>query len=153
MWASNNCSLSNLWVGDKKGCVHVLKSDDFSEVGTFAKHTQAVTCMTVSKDGKKIASGDSYRYTYVCDAESMQDTGHYAFQPCAVMDLSFSDDGSHLSTVANDMTFALINLDTKQHKLVKNAHDDKRMKTCKVMPDGKVMTSGEDCAIRIWNLE
>jgi hypothetical protein len=66
-----SCHTGHLWVADKKGCIHILKSDDFSEVGTFAKHTQAVNVMTVSKDGKKIASGDSYRYTYVCDAESM----------------------------------------------------------------------------------
>ena len=142
-----------MWVGDKKGVVHILKSDDFSEVGTFTKHTQAVTVMTVSKDGKKIASGDAYRYTYVCDAESMQDIGHYAFHPASVMDLSFCHEGTHLATVATDMSFGLIDLETKTHKQIKNPHGDKKPKTCVVMADGKVATSGEDCTIRIWNLE
>jgi WD40 repeat protein len=148
-----SCHTGHLWVADKKGCIHILKSDDFSEVGTFAKHTQAVNVMTVSKDGKQIASGDSYRYTYVCDAESMLDTAHYAFHPASILDLSFSDDGNHLATVATDMSFALIDLQAKTHKQVKNPHFDKKPRTCMVMPDGKVATSGEDCAIRIWNLE
>lgn len=57
-----------LFVGDKKGAVHFLKSDDFSETGSIAKHTQGINCMNVSKDGSKIASGDAYRYANVMDA-------------------------------------------------------------------------------------
>ena len=108
--------------------------------------------MAVSADGKKIASGDAYRYTYVFDAESHEEMGKFAFHPASLLNLAFSDDGDHLVTVATDMSFGYINLASGKHKQVKNPHGDKKCQKAMIMPDGKVATAGDDCCIRIWNL-
>ena len=86
------------------------------------------------------------------DAESKETTSNYAFQPASVLDVALTDDCSHLVTVATDMSFGYINLSTGKYKHVKNAHGDKKPMAAMFLPDGKVATYGEDCAIRIWQL-
>jgi WD40 repeat protein len=51
-----------LWIGDKKGMLHVLNTADFACVHKIEKHSKTVTCITASNDGALIASGDGYRY-------------------------------------------------------------------------------------------
>lgn len=68
-----------LWIGDKKGSLHVLSAADFSAVHKIDKHTKTVTCITASPDGSMIASGDGYRYQYVWDASSRAVKGEYGF--------------------------------------------------------------------------
>jgi len=141
-----------LWVGDKKGVVHVLKGDDFSEVATFTKHTQEIRAMAASADGKLIASGDSYRYTYVIDAESKEDVQSFAFQAATVWSLAFSPDGTHITIVSNDQSIGYGRIEDKKHKHVKLPHGSKEVKLVMAMPDGNIATVGSDCCIRIWNL-
>jgi WD40 repeat protein len=57
---------NELWVGDKKGLIHILDSDSLEKTHTIEKkHNNGITTMTSSRDGNLIASGDSYRYIYV----------------------------------------------------------------------------------------
>jgi hypothetical protein len=57
-----------IWIGDKKGVIHIL-NEDFSEKEVIEKkHNHSVVTMTISRDGEMIASGDSYRYIYVFHA-------------------------------------------------------------------------------------
>lgn len=65
-------STNELWVGDKKGVIHVLDASDLSTQKSIIekKHNHAVSYMTTSKDGKLIASGDAYRYMYVFNTET-----------------------------------------------------------------------------------
>ena len=51
-----------LWVGDKKGMLHVLSAADFTCVHKIEKHSKAITCIISSLDGTHVASGDGYRY-------------------------------------------------------------------------------------------
>ena len=143
-----------LAVGDKKGVVHFHKCDDFAETAKFEGHNdQSITCMAVTADGKTIASGDKYRYTHVLDAASHEGTSKYAFQPASVVSVAFSEDGSQLAIVATDMSFGVVNLADGKHKHVKNPHMDKKPQLCAFLPDGKLATAGDDCAIRIWDVK
>lgn len=82
-----------LWVGDKKGILHVLSTADFSEVNAIEKHSKAVTCITVSPDGYQIASGDGYRYQYTWDAATKAMVGEYGFQKDKILSLRYNKAG------------------------------------------------------------
>lgn len=59
-----------IWLSEKLK-VFVYKFDgELHEVHQFDKHTQKVSVLSVSADGKYVASGDDYRYIYVHDAET-----------------------------------------------------------------------------------
>jgi WD40 repeat protein len=105
---------NQLWIGDKKGKVHVHDATSFEEVHLFEKHRAdgKISCCTVSADGTKIATGDSLRNIYVHDAASRADIGHYPHHTAGTVSLAFSADASHLSTIGSDMSFGLVNLTT-----------------------------------------
>ena len=51
-----------IWVGDKKGKVHVLALESLEETAEFAAHgTNGVDVLVTSPDGTKVASGDHNR--------------------------------------------------------------------------------------------
>jgi WD40 repeat protein len=68
-----------LWIGDKKGLLHVLSTTDFKTVKTIEKHSKAVTALTTNLDGTQVASGDGYRYQYVWDATTLAQVGEYGY--------------------------------------------------------------------------
>lgn len=81
-----------LWVGDKKGKIHVLNNEDYSEVHLFEKHTKAITALAVNSDGTKVASGDAYRYIYVHDAQSKAELHEVNFHKDKIESLCFADE-------------------------------------------------------------
>ena len=83
------------WTGDK---------------GSMTKHTQTVNVMAVSKDGKYIASGDAYRYVIVMDAATKEVVLSFGGHPASIKSLDFNAAGTHLVTVATDMSFGLVNI-------------------------------------------
>lgn len=115
---------NQLWIGDKKGKVHVHSAEDFSEVSLFEKHRAdgKITTCTVSADGTKVATGDSLRNIYVHDAASREDIGHFPHHTAGIIDISFSADGSHLATIGTDMSFGLCDIANKATTKVKNPH-------------------------------
>ena len=71
---------NELWVGDKKGLLHILDADTFEERTVIEKkHNHGVTYVTSSKDGKLVASGDSYRYIYVFNCETKQEVACFPY--------------------------------------------------------------------------
>lgn len=64
-------STNEVWVGDKKGVIHILDCVELNQKSCIEKkHNHALSYMTTSLDGKLVASGDSYRYIYVFNAET-----------------------------------------------------------------------------------
>ena len=55
-------SSKQLWIGDKKGLLHVINASDFKTQQTIEKHSKAVTVLTANHEGTQVASGDGYRY-------------------------------------------------------------------------------------------
>lgn len=139
-----------IWIGDKKGLIHVLSVADFSTVQKIEKHTKTVTCISVSADGTQIASGDGYRYQYVWDATSREQKGEYGFQKDKITSLSFSKDGTKLVSTSTDLALGVVDLATGVSKLKKNPHDVKQVSRAVITSNNEIYSSGEDCVIRIW---
>ena len=139
-----------LWVGDKKGILHVLSTADFSEVHAIEKHSKAVTCITVSPDGSQIASGDAYRYQYTWDASTRAMVGEYGFQKDKITSLRYNKAGDQLASTSTDLSLGIVNTVTGISKVKKNPHSVKPVSHAVFNSNGDVMTTGDDCVIRIW---
>lgn len=80
-----------VWVGDKKGIIHVLNCGDLSQKATIEKkHNHSVTILRTSKDGRFVASGDSYRYIYVFNAETKEETHCFTYHTARILSLDFN---------------------------------------------------------------
>lgn len=85
------------------------------------KHQKAVTCISVSNDGTKVASGDAYRYVYIFDTAERKDIGCQAYHQAKVLGVAFSQDGERVATIGNDLTIGVIDVAAKKKTVLKNA--------------------------------
>jgi len=84
-------STGELWVGDKKGLIHILDSGDFSQKALIEKkHNHSISVMAQSKDGKLVASGDSYRYIYIFNAETKEEVNCFPYHTSKIIGLEFN---------------------------------------------------------------
>jgi WD40 repeat protein len=116
---SFNAPANELWIGDKKGLVHILDATSFEQKALIEKkHNHGVSIVKTSPDGKLVASGDVYRYIYVFDAETKLEVGCYAYHTARITGLEFYKDNSLLLTMGLDLTVGVVNLATKKQKTV-----------------------------------
>lgn len=88
---------NEVWVGDKKGFIHILNGADLSQKALIEKkhnHNPTVTVMTSSKDGKLVASGDSYHYIYVFNTETKEEVGFFDYHIAKIIGLDFNSSGT-----------------------------------------------------------
>ena len=115
------------------------------------KHNHSVTVMKASKDGKLVASGDSYRYIYVFNAETKEEVGCYTYHTARVTSLDFNKDGTQLVTTSLDLSVGVAKLTEKTKKVIHRCNE--KEVTCAAFDDeNRFFTSGYDCSIRLWSL-
>jgi WD40 repeat protein len=101
---------TELWVGDKKGLIHILGEDLVQKAVIEKKHNHAISAMTSSRDGTLIASGDAYRYIYVFNAETKEETACFPYHASKVIGLDFNPTNTLLLTSGLDLTVGVANL-------------------------------------------
>ena len=112
---SLNSLHSELWVGDKKGTIHILDANTFAEKSCIEKkHNHGISIVKSSPDGKLVASGDVYRYIYVFNAETKQEVGCYAYHTARITGLEFTQDNSSMLTMGLDLTVGMVDMATKK---------------------------------------
>jgi WD40 repeat protein len=140
-----------LWVGDKKGLLHILDGNDLSQKSVIEKkHNHAVSVVKSSVDGKLVASGDAYRYIYVFDAETKQEVGCYPYHQAKILGLDFNKDSTKLLTTGLDLTVGVVDLSTKSHKTV-HRPNEKDLTASVFDEHNRFFTAGYDCSIRLWS--
>ncbi len=87
------------------------------------KHNHSVTIMNVSKDGRFVASGDSYRYIYVFNAETKEETNCFAYHTSRILHLDFNQDSTLLLTASLDLNVGVANLVDKSKKVIQRSNE------------------------------
>lgn len=148
---SYSALLDELWVGDKKGLIHILNAEDLTQKALIEKkHNHAISVMTSSKDGKLIASGDGYRYIYVFNAETKEEVGCFPYHAAKIIGLDFNKSSTHLLTVGLDLTVGVANLADKTKKVI-HRPNEKELTAAVFDEEDRFFTAGYDCSIRLWS--
>jgi hypothetical protein len=101
---------AHIWVGDKKGSLHVFDLQ-LTEVNLIeGKHSKAVT--VVASNGKQVASGDAYRYIFVHDGQTFEELFNTGDHKDKILDLFLTE--THLISVTSDMAFGVTVIDDKK---------------------------------------
>jgi WD40 repeat protein len=123
------------------------------EINRIADIGEGVSFLTLSPDGKILATTGSNKLIKLWNLETKEEIFELSGHKLAVNALAFSPDGKILATTGSDKLIKLWNLETKEeicelgsHKLAVNA--------VAFSPDGKILaTAGSDKLIKLWDLE
>lgn len=141
---------NELWIGDKTGKIHIC-DHNLAESQLLSRHNKGVTCMTISNDGSKIASGDQYRYIHVWDVASKAEVAALGEHKDKIVNLVFSEDASMLFSATWDLSFGVTTLADKVMTQTRNPHEIKQVSHIVASRDAKTLyTVGLDCAIKMW---
>ena len=114
------------------------------------KHNHPLSIVKSSADGSLVASGDTYRYIYVFNAETKQEVGCFPYHTARITGLDFSADNAKLLTVGLDLTVGVADLTSKKEKTVHRPNEKELTAAC-FDKEGRFFTAGYDCSIRLWS--
>ncbi|BAY77047.1 WD-40 repeat-containing protein [Nostoc linckia NIES-25] len=121
------------------------------EHNTLEGHSDSVTTVSFSPNGKFIASGSAdktIKLWNVQDQESKTFEGHKK----SVTTVSFSPDGKFIASGSEDKTIKLWNIQSQESKTFEGHSES--VTTVSFSPNGKLIASGsEDKTVRLWNLQ
>ena len=116
-------------------------------------HKAAVTSLSYSPDGRRIASGSSDGTVRVWDAESSESLVVFRGHEDSVTSVSYSPDGRRVASGSEDCTVRVWDA-ASGHELFTYREHVAAVTSVSYSPDGRRITSGSrDRTIRIWNAQ
>jgi WD40 repeat protein/serine/threonine protein kinase len=155
-WESNNVILAHRYLdacrADFRGWEHDYLFTLFRpNQRTFHGHTNAVTSVAVSRDGRRIVSGSQDQTVRVWDAATGQETLTHRWHTSGVTCVAVSRDGRGLVSGGNDQTVRVWDAATGQEALTLNGHAN-GVASVAFSPDGmRIASGGNDQTVRVWD--
>jgi hypothetical protein len=116
------------------------------------RHTEPVSSITFSPDGKKLASGSWDRTVKLWDVATGQELATLEGHKARITSIAFSPDGKKLASGSWDRTVKLWDVTTGQDFANFNEHTSKVFCVA-FSPDGKKLASGsEDRTVKLWDV-
>ena len=144
-----NEELSEVYVGDKKGTIHIYDIT-LKEKTTHKIHFGEYQVMKLSPDAKYVASGDNQRIILVYKAGSHEVIcDRFGFHTGSIFDLDWSSDGQFLVSAGLDGNVMIWELESK--KRVKNYpnFDNNQINGVRFLNDNKdVVCAGYSCNLK-----
>jgi hypothetical protein len=110
-----------------------------------------VTCLALSHDGRRAASGRPVGTMCMWDLAGGQQLHHLSSHEGAVRGIDFAPDGQRLLSASMDGTLRLWDVETG--KELSRFADYPALLSVAYAPDGKhAVTGGDDCSVRVWRL-
>lgn len=139
-------------VAGVNGTAYVFKVSDGTLIKKFEGHTDALYALTLSPDGKALATGGYDQRIRLWDIASGKETLTLTGHNGGIFGLAFRPDGKVLASVSADRTIKLWETATGK-RLDTFSQPLKEQTTLAFHPGGKMLAAaGADSRIRIWNL-
>ena len=122
-------------------------------IRTLKDHSESVTAIAVTPDGKTVISGSSDRTIKIWNLETGTEKDTLKGHSESVYAIAVTPDGQTVISGSGDKTIKIWNLVTGEEKSTLEGHINS-VRAIAVTPDGKTVISGSrDKTIKIWNLE
>ena len=138
-------------VGGPRKVVRVYRVADGSLAYEITKHTDWVTAMEFSPDGKFLATADRSGGLYLWDAETGRERGDLRGHTEQITSVSWRGDSAVLASSSEDDTVRLWQLDGQQIKSW-GAHGA-GVASVRFARTGELTTTGRDQLVRLWTAD
>jgi len=136
-----------------KGDLRLYSVEDWKLAGTLGGHTDVISSIAFSLDGKLLASASFDKTVHIWDVATHKPvqsfTGHSDF----VYSVAFSPDGQWLASASKDRTVRLFETATGKSRLTLSGMEQEVLAVA-ISPDGKqVVSSGQESQLSWWNAQ
>ncbi|QDT73019.1 c-type cytochrome domain-containing protein [Lacipirellula limnantheis] len=138
-------------IGGPRKVVRVYRVADGSLAYEITKHTDWVTALEFSPDGKFLASADRSGGLLIWDAETGRERGDLRGHTEQITSLSWRGDSAVLASASEDDTARLWQLDGQQIKSW--GAQGGGVASVRFARTGELTTTGRDQLVRLWNAE
>src|SRR5206468_2290755 len=120
---------------------------------TFRGHTNSVSCVAFSADGRRILTGSHDKTAKVWDAEKGQEVLTLKGHTNSVYSVAFSADGKRILTGSYDDTAKVWDAEKGQEVLTLKGHTGPVLSVA-WSPDGKrILTGSHEMTAKVWDAE
>jgi WD40 repeat protein/tRNA A-37 threonylcarbamoyl transferase component Bud32 len=116
------------------------------------RHTNDILCVAFAPDGSRVATGSGDRTARVWDASTGRELFSLGPHGHNVQAIAFSPNGQRIATASLDQIVRIWDANTGQPLFTLKGHAG-GVEALAFFPDGRILTSGQDATIRIWDAD
>jgi WD40 repeat protein len=139
-----------IFAGTGSGLLRVWSMDDFEEIAQLSRHKDEISCLAISPNGMRIASGSVDRTVRVWDGRTFEELGLCEHED-VVNSVAFSPDSSLIASGSKDGTVWIWNARILEKVTRLAVHED-LVTSVAFFPDGtRIASASFDCTVRMWD--
>lgn len=131
--------------------ISIALAQDKAEVFVQLGHRSAISAVSVSSNGNKVASGSLDGFIKLWDADSGREIKTLEGHQGSVQGLAFSPDGKQIASIGRDRTLRLWNSSTGVSQSVVSAHENIALAIAFSNDGKKIITGSFDKAVKVWD--
>jgi len=138
---------------ESRGAARIYDVDTGRELLVVEGHKGYVTCMYMTADGTRVATGCSDGEIKVWNIETRNEQKSFRIPDSAISAITFDPGLKHLAAGTENGTFRIWDLDSGNEQLSMNAHY-KPVTSLAFSPDGRCLATGSDeHTVKFWDAE
>jgi len=116
-------------------------------------HPSSILTVSVSPDGKLLATGSDDKTIKLWSIESGREIRSFSDHESDVLDVTFSPDGNYIASAGRDLTFKVWDVTTGE-LLQSHRDNDRGISSVRFSPDGRfLIITAADRQVKLWGLD
>ncbi|KAG8007743.1 U3 small nucleolar RNA-interacting protein 2 [Nibea albiflora] len=149
--AAKDCSIIK-WDVESGKKLHTIPGGRKGTEDRHVGHTAHVLCMSVSSDGKYLATGDMNKLIMIWEAETCKHLYKFTGHKGPVSGLSFRKGTHDLYSASHDRSVKVWNVDENAYVETLFGHQDAITGLDSLSRERCVTAGGRDCSVRVWKI-